>query len=946
MQLGCWYSLPEKVVAQGKGDEAPTREGQTAQADELNRQVVRLYGEGRYAEAVTLAERALALREKVFGPEHPSVAHALSNLATLYKAQFDYVRAEPLLRRALVVYEKALGPQSPDVTLTLNNLAVLYGETGDYARAEPLYQRALAIRERVRGPDHPDVALSLNNLASLYISKGDYMRAEPLLRRALAIDEKALGPEALDVASDLNNLAELYRLKGDYAPAEPLYRRSLAITEKARGTDDPIITLILHNLAELYLAQGDHARAEPLYRRALAVDEKALGPEAPDLATDLIGLASLYMSKGDYVRAEPLLQRALAIDERALGPEHPFVALILNHLALLYVSEGKHALAMRYQARGNEVRERNLALVLAAGSERQKLAYLQTLAGETDATVSLHARSAPQDRQALQLALTTILRRKGRALDAMTDLVVALRRRLDPQDRALLDRLSSARSRLAALVLGGAGKTPPAEHVTAVARQEAEVERLQDEVSRRSAEFRLQAHPVTVEQVRRALPPAAALVEFASYRPYNPRSQTRAQQYGPARYVAYVLRGSGEPLWVELGETAATDAEVNRLRAALRCPGEARVVGACPTAAAVKQLARALDERVMRPVRKLLGDSHRIFIAPDGQLNLIPFAALVDEQNRYLVESYSLTYLTSGRDLLRLQIDTESRQPPLVVADPLFASGRASRGTSATGGETGGRRSADMGQMYFQPLRGTAQEARAIGRVLPEAKVLTQELATEAALKQVAGPRVLHVATHGFFLPDRPPAAADGARGLSLGGGAAPRAALVENPLLRSGLALEGANLRQGADGEDGILTALEAAGLDLWGTKLVVLSACETGLGEVHNGEGVYGLRRALFLAGSESQVMSLWQVSDEATRDLMVGYYRRLHAGEGRTEALRQAQLEMLRDAGRARAGGGRGLGVGAAKTAEHSHPYYWAAFIQSGDWRVMGTRPAVSK
>ncbi|HEY9285181.1 MAG TPA: CHAT domain-containing protein, partial [Pyrinomonadaceae bacterium] len=174
--------------------------------------------------------------------------------------------------------------------------------------------------------------------------------------------------------------------------------------------------------------------------------------------------------------------------------------------------------------------------------------------------------------------------------------------------------------------------------------------------------------------------------------------------------------------------------------------------------------------------------------------------------------------------------------------------------------------------------------------------------------------------------------AAGGARAAA----AAPR---VENPLLRSGLALEGANLRRGTNGEDGILTALEAAGLDLWGTKLVALSACETGVGEVRTGEGVYGLRRALVLAGAESQVMSLWKVSDDATRDLMVAYYKRLAAGEGRTEALRQVQLEMLRGKSQAGAGGARGLGgqLG-GRGADRGHPYFWAAFIQSGDWRPM--------
>ena len=290
---------------------------------------------------------------------------------------------------------------------------------------------------------------------------------------------------------------------------------------------------------------------------------------------------------------------------------------------------------------------------------------------------------------------------------------------------------------------------------------------------------------------------------------------------------------------------------------------------------------------------------------------------------------------------------TESRQPPLVVADPAFGPITFSPVVAPTRGveEKQTTRSGEMGRLQFGSLPGTAEEAKALGQLLSGGRVLTQVNASEAAVKGISAPRVLHVATHGFFLPDMPrDEAATGGRGITLGVVDKPQAtARIENPLLRSGLALEGANLRRSAGGEDGILTALEVAALDLWGTKLVVLSACETGVGEVMNGEGVYGLRRALVLAGSESQVMSLWRVSDKATRDLMVAYYKRLTADEGRSEALRQVQLEMLRGDMRIVGEAGRGV-LGAQAPAgkiDYSHPFYWAAFIQSGEWRGMNYR-----
>jgi CHAT domain-containing protein/tetratricopeptide (TPR) repeat protein len=947
-------------------------------------------GEYRLAEPLYL--RGLAIREQAFGLESPLIASSLNNLAELYRMMGEYARAEPVLLRALAIWEKRFGPDDAAVATAINNLARLYYLKGDYARVEALYLRSLETHEKLLGPNHSDVAAILSNLAGLYYLKGEYARVEPLYERSLAIQEKVYGPHHTSVASSLHNLAGLYRAKGDYERAEPFYLRSLAIYEKILGPEHPDVAIVLHNLALLYADDNNYARAESLYQRVLAIEEKALGTGHPKVATSLTSLASLY-ADNDPARAEPLYQRAIAIYEKTLGTEHPSLAGVFNNLAHLYKAKGdyaraeslhRRALAIREkslgadhfdvanslvnlsaldEAKGNieqavqlrsraeEVRERNISLILSTGSERQKLAYLATFSDQTNATVSLHARAAPSDPLALDLSLTTILRRKGRALDAMADQVTALRRRLDPQDKALLDQLSVAQSQLSARVLGGAGEATAQEHRETIARLEAQVEQLQDSIGRRSAEFRLRTQPVTIEQVRQSLPRGAALIEFFSYKPFDAKAKTRAERYGRPRYVAYVLHKTGQPSWADLGEAEAVEADLSRLLKALKCPESPNrySAGKCPGIAEVKLQARTLDERVMRPVRKLLGATRQVFLSPDGVLNLLPFGTLVDEHDRYLVETLSLTYLTSGRDLLRLQPGGHSRQSPVVIADPLFGDRQAapvlSRGDSVTRGESleSSRRSAGMGQYNFGQLNGTAQEAKTLSSILPGATVLTQAAASESALKRLTAPRVLHVATHGFFLPDQSQAEAgggDNTRGIGLGD--KPRAARGENPLLRSGLALEGANRRQSVDGNDGILTALEAAGLDLWGTQLVVLSACETGVGEVRNGEGVYGLRRALVLAGSETQVMSLWQVSDAATRDLMVGYYHRLITGEGRAEALRQIQLQMLKSGGVRIDGPQRSL-LEQSKLAQADlrHPYYWAAFIQSGDWRAMTTR-----
>jgi CHAT domain-containing protein/Tfp pilus assembly protein PilF len=996
-----------------------------------------------HANAEPLYQRALAISEKSLGPEHPYLASMLENLAILYKDRGYYDNAEPLFQRALAMREKTLGPEHPNVTFSLFNFALLYYERGDYVRAESLFQRVLTIKEKVMGPEHPDVATTLTNLAVVYYHRGDYDKAEPLFQNALAIREKVLGPEHKDVGLSLHNLATLYRKRGDYDKSELLFQRALIIKEKALGSDHPLVATTLDNLANLYSDRGDYATAEPFYQRLLAITEKSLGPEHPYATYYLNNFANFYRKRGDYTKAEPLYMRALAIGEKSLGPKHPGIAGTLNELAVLHAAKGNIAQAVTFLSRANAVDEHNFVLNLASGSERQKLAYLDIFSQRIDFTLSLHSRAAPNDPQALNLAFTTLLRRKARGLDAMTDTIATLRRHATPQVLTLFNQFTEALSRLAALKLKEPGTAKPDFYRTQVKQLEDKVDGLEGELSAHSTEFRKQKQPVTLAAVQAALPAGSTLVEFAFYTPMEPKTEKSRLP----RYLAYLLPAQGQPKWVDLGEAALIDCAIGAWRNALRDPGRFDV----------KRLARAVDEKLMRPVRSLLSempsDTRHLLIAPDGSLNLIPFAALVDEQHRYLVERYSISYLISGRDLLRLQTSEPSKAPPMVVANPNF--GRlatfAMRGTQNSGKSrtrNQPRSSSNPTQIFFQPLPATEDEALAIKALLPNASVLQREEATEAVIKQATRPQILHIATHGFFLNYQEPSPAkDGelkivspetagsasaqailytvqleatpaleaaqekvkqikAQGMDAyilksevkGKGTffrirvgnfptqsdaqkygadlqekgiaseffvaryeppqrdlmepaatiagttasptnsrpviAPSAnpqpvteppsdlrlskltAQVKNPLLRSGLALAGANHGKSGD-DDGVLTALEAAYLDLLGTKLVVLSACDTGVGEVKNGEGVQGLRRALVLAGSESQVMSLWPVADEATKDLMIPYYKALQQGEGRSEGLRQVQLRMLRG------------------PKDRRHPFYWAAFIQSGEW-----------
>ncbi|MBI4752604.1 MAG: tetratricopeptide repeat protein, partial [Acidobacteria bacterium] len=803
-----------------------------------------------------LYQRVQAIWEKALGPNHPYTTMNLTSLALLYQRRGDYQKAETCFQRVLAIREKTLGPDHWDLAETLTNLAALYLVKGDYQKAEPLFQRGLAMREKTQGPDHPGVALGLTGLAMLYRYKGDYQKAEQLNQRALAIREKTLGPDHPDVALSLNNLGELYRIKDGYQKAESLFQRALVIREKTLGPDHLDVAVTLDGLASVYLDMNDYQKAEAFFQRELAIWEKAVGPDHPGVAISLNNLAELYRSKGDQPKAELFFQRALSILEKAMGSDHPHVALLLNNLAQLYRARGDISQAIQFQARANETSERDLLRNLATGSEQQKALYLNQTSRYTDQTLSLHLQSAPQSVEAQRAALAVVLRRKGRGLDAMISALETLRSQQIPEIQKLMDEYASLAGQISALALRGPEKQTPEEYVASLKALETQSDKLEADISAKSLELKTQFTPITVENIQKQIPADGVLVEFVSYQPYEPK----IDQFGTPRLAVYTLNQSGEIKWADLGEAGPIEQAVAVFR---------QVVGK-PKADLAKDItpaAQVLYKLVMKPVRALAGKNRHLLISPDGVLNLFPFAALMDEQGNFLVETYTLTYLTSGRDLLRLAVKIDSLEPPLVLADPEYLEG--------VGPQMMGR---SLGRLAR--LIGTRLEGEQLKAIFPDARLKTKTEATEKELKQVNRPALVHIATHGCFLEDAPQTSEKNIPVHARDMENSPIHFDKEreaNPLLRSMLFFAGAN-HGGSEDNDGIMTALEAAQLNLWGTKLVTLSACNTGLGDVKNGDGVYGLRRALVLAGSESQMISLWSVSDQATRELMVDYYTRL--------------------------------------------------------------------
>ena len=320
-----------------------------------------LWERARYAEAQALSERALAIAERAFGPNHPDVSRCLNDLAVVHWYQGRFSEAQARNERALAIRESALGPGHLDVASSLNTLAIIHSNQGNYAEAKRLIERALAIRERALGPDHPLVAHSLGNLANILKEYGLHEEALPLCERVVAIRERALGPDHPDVAGSLSNLANVYNDRGCYAEAQALYERALSIVERALGPDHPDVGFSLNNLGNIYVALGRYVEAEPFFERARAVRERALGSAHPSLAESLTGLGNAYVHQNRYAEAEPLFERALSLRERALGSEHAHVATTLVGLASLRKAQRRFAEALSLYERALAIKARILA---------------------------------------------------------------------------------------------------------------------------------------------------------------------------------------------------------------------------------------------------------------------------------------------------------------------------------------------------------------------------------------------------------------------------------------------------------------------------------------------------------------------------------------------------------------------------------------------------------
>jgi CHAT domain-containing protein len=859
---------------------------------------------GRYDEAVELSQRSLDVAKRAGSGEDEMLASLYFRVGTSQSNKARRQEAASAYEEALRIDKAVLGEDHPAGILVLLGMTRLYNNYGDFPQGEETLRRARAAIEKAWGPQHPWIAECLMLTAEQHLYRGDPPRALADLEAALAIIRAHPTADQRQLILALNSAADVYVDLPDYDRARALLEETLRLEEHALNPDNPWAAHTLQNLGIVARHADDYDKALNYYWRAEKIRANSVGPEHPSTLSLLVNIGNVYHAQGDDAHAVEVFERALAGLSLAVGPIHEFTVMTLGNLAKSFAARGEIRQAVETLTRANEAIETSLSLHLAIGSEHERLMYANKFSAVTERTVSLNLNQAPDDALATELAAQTLLQRKGRVLDALAQSLASLRTRLLPEDRALLDELSAATTEFARTALRGPGESTPAQYRERLDALEKRQEDLEEKVSQRTAGFYQSSQSVTLASVRAALPADAVLLEFMVYHPFDVHKVDTEEV--PAHYALYVIPPSGPIRVKDLGPIRDIDLQVEAFRRALRDPN------ANPSSAS-----SALYAKVLQPVSEATAGSHRLILSPDGALNLIPFEALTDAKGRYLLSSKDVSYVSSGRDLLRLAASPSVSSAPVILAAPDFGepvggSGELvvaqRRGADARRGVT---IAADLSEVYFTSLAGTAREARELKGLFPDAVLFTGDRASKGNLKAVDAPKILHIATHGFFLDhEARPHAEDSVKTRGVRA-----ASSLENPLLRSGLALAGAN-ESSDENSGGILTALEAANLNLWGTKLVTLSACDTGVGEIRNGEGVYGLRRAFVLAGAQTLIMSLWPVSDSVTRQLMSDYYRGLKQGLGRGVALHQAQQAMMARANRA-------------------HPFYWASFIQVGEW-----------
>jgi CHAT domain-containing protein/Tfp pilus assembly protein PilF len=927
---------------------------QPAVAEASNRLGYILQARAKFVEAEDAFRAALAVYERHHaGQEHEDVARETLNVAYVVKAQGRYAEAEPLYRKCLEMLRRLFPDQDHrGLAISLSHMAGLQQALGQGGEAEQLYRDALAMQRRLHAKrDHPEVAQELNNVATCLYRRGKHTEAAALFRESIAMCERLYPDRDVPLAAHcLRNLGRLHQAEARLADAESSYQAALGMLRRLYPEGHPDVALAIQDLAGVRQALGKLAEAESLARDALAL-QRQLHPSMthPEAVASLLTLASVLMDRGQYTEAESHLEDALALQRRLYADnDHPDVGLSLQFLSSLQMSRGQHRKAEKLLARALLLKRSQIEDFTRVRQEGDTLTLLAGMPLLLDAYIS-NARHLQSEPSAVYCEVWI---NKGLASRAFEARQLAARAASEPKAAEILAQMMGSRRRRADLLLAPL----PSDQATRKKR-DSDLDRLTRDIERLDRDLRPLLPTIdratdlassTPADLQAALPAGAVVVDFLRYDffeqdPERPGVEGRKRTF---HYLAFVI-AKNKVSWVDLGPAAPIEDAVTAWLDGIRLQKELP-----------PELSAKVRELVWANVRKEFPDHVKaVYISPDRALCRVPWAALPgDGPKSILLEDYAVAVIPHAMFLLDKLSPQQAKSKR--VSGALVLGGVAYDSDEPILEDSTSRRRElplePAQTLRWKLLPWTEAEARGVANAAVRRKISSEilrgrEATVPAVLAALPKARYAHLATHGFFAAPSfrsafqldPQLFAMSARGERIGGGAL-------SPLVMTGLVFAGANHPQTTG--RGVATGEALIDLDLSGLELAVLSACETGLGDVAGGEGTFGLQRAFHLAGTRNVVASLWSVSDQGTSALMAAFYRNLwDDSQSPMEALRQAQLEIYRHPDKIAelAKGLRGKFEVVQSSSDEqempkpgsdgkAHPRYWAAFVLSGPGR----------
>lgn len=874
-----------------------------------------------YSKAEAHYVEALRLCKKVLGFYNSNHSSILNGLAQVCRAKGDYPKAEAAYKEALFICAAVSGQDNTTYSSILSSLAIMYQNLGDFSQAEPIFLEALKVNKKAVGTNHPEYALSLNNLAGVYRLMGDYQKAEKMYSESMEIFGKIFGTDHPKYATAIENLAGLYRAMGDNLKAEQMYQTSLAIYKKSLGTDHTDYALSLNNLAVLYEAIGEYAKAEPILIESMEIIKKKFGSDKAEYALSLNNLAALYASMGSHSKAEQMYQESLDIYRKVSDSKNLNLAEALNNLASLYLSNGQHKEAYFLIQEAIIVIQKNVKNTFTVLSETDRSIFSKKFDHLYEILLSTLSFFPEQEKRTI---LKSLLFRKGLVLNSSVNTRSFILSSKDESLKFSYDTWLSTKQVINNLYSKTIEQRKNSGYDLDSLEEAANT--LEKELSRMSSTFEdfVMIPDFKWEDVRKNLKPGEAVVDMVKYRLYDKR-WTDTTRYG----VFITKSASEEPVYLEFKDGKRIDTlvipklnEVNRNKFATSPNDPAEEDENVIMLGGKDEL--DFYTELFAPMAEHLKEVKKIYFSLDGEFYKVNFNTLRNPvTGKYLIEEYDIVYVSSANEIARGKRETPPNKTAVLTGFPNYDLSLDSL-TALMKVEQNQDQSRDVyvntskiKQYSIDLLPGTKDEVTVTGDLLRkngwEVSSWLFNDAMESKIKSISAPGLLSISTHGFFSPSPK---TDYTERYFMG---TETKKAVENPLLRSGLFMTGAETFLNSDDakkeefrENGILTAYEASQMNLLGTDLVILSACETGLGEVNNGEGVFGLQRGFFGAGAKAVLMSLWKVDDTATKDLMIEFIKNYSTTMNKQKSLRDAQLTIMK---------------------KYPQPYYWGAFVMVG-------------